>query len=111
MFSSPIFYLWLVWLLAVAVIALIRHKTRRRDELQRAERRRQREVEREVRPARGERSHERQSATPAGYRDQLIAAGLIRPAAEPDATTDPKIGCDPKIAPDPNVGSDAVTTM
>ncbi len=95
MFSSPIFYAWLAWLLAMAVFAVIRHRARQSEEQQRAERRRQREVEREQRPGGGERSPERQSATPAGYRDQLIAAGLIRPAAEPDAMTDPKIGCDP----------------
>lgn len=82
MFSSPIFYVWLVWLFAVAAFAVIRHQARRREEQQREERPRQRPV-RPVRPKAG------RPAPTAGYRDQLIAAGLIRPAADADSTTDP----------------------
>jgi hypothetical protein len=29
------------------------------------------------------------SALPADYRDQLVAAGIIRPATEPEITPDP----------------------
>jgi len=82
MFSSPVFYAWLAWLLAVAVFAAIRLKSRQREEQQREERRRQRSdgtVRRQV----------RRSAVPANYRDQLVAAGSIRPAAEPESIPDP----------------------
>jgi hypothetical protein len=95
MFSSPIFYAWLVWLLAVAIFAVIRHQARRREEQQREERRRQREAQQGRRPVGVVRSQARRPALPADYRDQLIAAGLIRPAAKVDSTTDPKIGPDP----------------
>ena len=46
MFSSPVFYVWLAWLLALAVFAVIRHRARQREELQREARRQQRETER-----------------------------------------------------------------
>ncbi|MBM3123132.1 MAG: hypothetical protein FJZ97_13255 [Chloroflexi bacterium] len=92
MFSSPVFYAWLVWLLALAAFAVSRHKGRQREEQQREERRQQREAER------AERGQHSGSAMrprlprpplPADYRDQLIAAGIIRPAAEPDISPDP----------------------
>ena len=95
MFNSPIFYAWLAWLLAVTAFAIIRYQARRREEQQREERCRQREAERGQRRVSATRSQARRSAPPVGYRDQLIAAGLIRPAVEADSTTDPKIGLDP----------------
>lgn len=101
MCSSPILYAWLVWLLAVVAFAVIRYQVRRREEQQREERRRQREAERGQHPVGATRPQARRSALPVGYRDQLIAAGVIRPAAEADSTTDPKIGCDPTIGIDP----------
>jgi len=35
MFSSPVFYGWLAWLVALAVFAVIRLKARQREEQQR----------------------------------------------------------------------------
>jgi heme exporter protein D len=102
MFSSPVFYVWLAWLLALAGFAVIRHRARQREELQREARRQQRETER------GQRSDTRGRRTmphpprPTDYRDQLIlvpvvthsgsaavAAGPIKPESDPDAIPDP----------------------
>ena len=44
MFSSPVFYAWLAWLLALTAFAVIRYKARQREEQQREARRRQREA-------------------------------------------------------------------
>ena len=95
MFSSPVFYAWLAWLLALAAFAVIRHKARQREEQQREERRRQREAERGQRSTGAVRRQVRRPALPPDYRDQLIAAGVIKPATEPEITPDPKIGFDP----------------
>ena len=89
MFSSPVFYAWLAWLLAVAVFAAIRLKSRQREKRQREERRRQREAQHGQHPGGAVRRQMHRSALPADYRDQLIAAGIIRPATEPDTTPDP----------------------
>jgi|GEM_PF-685652 len=106
MFSSPVFYAWLAWFLVVAVFATIRYKTRQREEQQREERRRQREARQGQRAIGAVRHHVRRSALPADYRDQLtlapvlalrasggshsasagVAAGIIKPATEPENT-------------------------
>jgi len=108
MFSSPVFYIWLAWLLALAAFAVIRLKIHRREEQQREERRQQREVERGQRSTGAVRRQVRRPASPPDYRDQLtlapvlahsasagVAAGVIKPATEPEITPDPKIGFDP----------------
>ncbi len=89
MFSSPVFYIWGAWLLALAAFAVIRLKIHRREEQQREERRQQREPERGQRSTSAIRRQMRRSALPPDYRDQLVAAGVIRPATEPDTTPDP----------------------
>ncbi len=89
MFSSPVFCAWLAWLLALTAFAVIRHKARQREEQQREERRRQREAERGLRSTGAVRRQARRPALPIDYRDQLVAAGVIRPATEPDRTPDP----------------------
>ena len=89
MFSSPVFCVWIAWLLALTAFAVIRHRARQREEQQREERRRQREAERGQHSNGALRHQMRRSALPADYRDQLVAAGVIRPAAEPDSTPDP----------------------
>jgi hypothetical protein len=89
MFSSPVFYAWLAWLLALAAFAVIRHKARQREEQQREKRRRQREAERGQRSTGAVHRQVRRPALPPDYRDQLIAAGIIKPAAEPDSAPDP----------------------
>lgn len=102
MFSSPAFYVWLAWLLALAVFAVIRHRARQREELQREARRQQRETER------GQRSDIRghrilpHPPRPIDYREQpvlapvvthsgsaAVAAGPIKPESDPDAIPDP----------------------
>lgn len=89
MFSSTVFYVWIVWFLALVAFAVIRYKTRQREEQQREERRRQREAERGQHSSGAVRRQMHRSALPPDYRDQLVAAGIIRPAAEPDITPDP----------------------
>jgi hypothetical protein len=89
MFSSTVFYTWLAWLLALAVFAVIRHKARQREEQQREERRRQREADRGQHSNGAVHRQMRRSALPPDYRDQLIAASVIKPAADPDVTSDP----------------------
>lgn len=86
MFSSPILDVWIAWFLALAAFAVIRLKVHRREEQQREERRQQREAERGQRSTGAMRRQVRRAAFPADYRDQLVAAGLIRPAIEPDIT-------------------------
>lgn len=89
MFSSPVFYVWIAWFLTLAALAVIRLKIHRREEQQREERRQQREAHGGQRPIGAVRRQIRRSALPVDYRDQLVAAGVIRPATEPDTTPDP----------------------
>lgn len=89
MFSSSVFYVWGTWLLALAAFAVIRLKIHQREEQQREERRRQREAQGGQRPIGAVRRQVCRSALPVDYRDQLIAAGVIKPATEPDITPDP----------------------
>lgn len=94
MFSSPIVYAWIAWLLIVGVIAILRFAAHQREERRRAERRQQRRTGHvagtapdKATIASSPRTTKRRSV-PAGYREQLVAAGIIRPA--PDlATSDP----------------------
>jgi len=81
MFSSPVFYVWLAWLLALAVFAVIRHLARQREEQQREERRQEREAR--LRPKAARRT------LPPDYRDQLVGAGVTKPALEPASAPDP----------------------
>ena len=94
MFSRPIVYAWIAWLLVVGVIAVLRFAAHQREERRRAERHSQRRTGQGVgsapdnalvvrRPRRT-----KQQPIPADYREQLVAAGIIQPA--PDlATPDP----------------------
>ncbi len=104
MFSSPIMYAWIAWLLVVGIIAVLRFAAHQREERQRAERRQQRRTGQAAGSApdqalvvRRPRTIERRSIS-AGYRDQLVAAGIIRPATEPDIAPDPTIGSNPAIS-------------
>jgi len=95
MFSSPIVYAWIAWLLVVGVIAVLRFAAHQREERRRAERRQQRRTGQAI----GSVSDKAQIVNsprmtkrrpiPADYREQLVAAvGNIQPA--PDlATPDP----------------------
>ena len=94
MFSSPIVYAWIAWLLVVGVIAVLRFAAHQREERRRAERRSQRRTGQAAGSApdktlvvRRPRTTKRRPV-PADYREQLVAAGIIQPA--PDlATPDP----------------------
>ena len=94
MFSSPIVYAWVARLLVVCVIAVLRYAAHQREERRRAERRSQRRIDQAAgsAPDKALVVHRprttKQQALPAGYREQLVAAGIIQPA--PDlATADP----------------------
>ena len=94
MFSSPIVYAWIAWLLVIGVIAVLRFAAHRREEGRRAERRSQRRTGQAAESApdkapivKRPRPTKRQPL-PADYREQLVAAGIIQPT--PDlATPDP----------------------
>ncbi len=91
MFSSPIVYAWIAWLLVIGVIAVMRFAAHQREERRRAERRSQRRTGKAAGsapdPAQVVRRPRttKQQPLPADYREQLVAAGIIQPA--PDLTT------------------------
>jgi hypothetical protein len=89
MFSSPVFYAWLAWLLARAAFAVIRYQARQHEEQQREDHRRQREAQHEQHPGGAVCRQARRSALPADYRDQLVAPGITRPVPDPEITPDP----------------------
>ena len=96
MFSSPIAYAWIAWLLVIGVIAVLRFTAHQREERRRAERRSQRRTGQAagsalekalvvLRP-----KTKKRPSIPADYREQLVAAGIIQPAADlttPDPAT------------------------
>lgn len=95
MFSSPIAYAWLAWLLIVVAVVVLRFSVQRQKQRQKSQ------TTASANPdsvAPGEPHQARSSASPrgrprvaAGYRDQLIAAGIIHPAPElsaPDPATE-----------------------
>ena len=94
MFSSPIVYAWIAWVLVIGVIAVVRFAAHQREERRRAERRSQRPTgqaagsapDRALVVSRPRTTKRR--PVPADYREQLVAAVIIQPA--PDlATPDP----------------------
>ena len=94
MFSSPIVYAWIAWLLVVGVIAVLRFAAHQREERRRAERRSQRRTGQvagsapDKAPIVSSPRTTKRRPVPADYREQLVAAGIIQPA--PDlATPDP----------------------
>lgn len=94
MFSSSIAYAWLAWLLVIGVIAVLRFAAHQREERRRAERRSQRRTGQVAGSAldqalvlRKPKTTKRQPI-PADYREQLVATGIIQPAADL-ATPDP----------------------
>jgi len=93
-FSSPIVYAWIAWLLAIGVMAVLRFAANQREERRRAERRSQRRTGQGARSAPDKAlvlrrpTTTKQEPLPANYREQLVAAGIIQPAADL-ATPDP----------------------
>lgn len=94
MFSSPIVYAWIAWLLVIGVIAVLRFAAHQREARRRAERRTQRRTGQAAGSAPDQALVVRRPRTtnrppiPADYREQLVAAGIIQPAADL-ATPDP----------------------
>jgi len=97
MFSSPIMYAWLAWLIVIGVIAVLRFAVHQREERRRAERRTQRRIGQAAgsTPDPAPILHRPRTAgrqrVPADYREQLVAAGTpsgVQPAADL-ATPDP----------------------
>ena len=95
MFSSPIVYAWIAWLLVIGVSAILRFAAHQREERRRAERRSQRRTGQAAGAAPDKALAVRRPRTtkqplPADYREQLVAAGIIQPAADlttPDPAT------------------------
>jgi hypothetical protein len=94
MFSSPIVYAWIAWLLVVGVTAVLRFAAHQREDRRQAERRSQRRSGQAAGSAPDRALVVKQPRTtkrwpvPADYREQLVVAGIIQPA--PDlATPDP----------------------
>ena len=96
MFSSPIAYAWFAWLLVIGLIAALRFAADQREGRRRAERRSQRLTGRTAGSTPDKAQILRRPGTtkkqpiPADYREQLVAAGIVRPAADlaaPDPAT------------------------
>jgi len=94
MISNPIVYAWIAWLLVIGVIAVLRFAAHQREERRRAERRSQRRTGQVAGSAPDKAlavcrpKMTKRQLLPAGYREQLIAAGIIQPAVDL-ATSDP----------------------
>ena len=88
MFSSPIVYAWIAWLLMIGVIAVLRFAAHQREERMRAERRQQRRTGQAAgsastkAPIVSSPRTTKRRPVPADYREQLVAAGTIQPAAD-----------------------------
>ncbi len=94
MFSSPIVYAWIAWLLVIGVIAVLRFAAHQREARRRAERRSQRRTGQtaglasDTAPVVRRPKTTKRQPIPADCREQLVAAGIIQPAADL-ATPDP----------------------
>lgn len=82
MLHSPLFFIWIGWVLVVGVIAVVRGVYARRENAER-ERKREERASRQVgRTQHPIRSPQREFLPP-GYRQHLIDAGIIKPAGDP----------------------------
>ena len=82
MLHSPLFFVWVGWVLVIGVIALVRSIYVRRENAER-ERKREERASRQVgRTAHPIRPPQRESLPP-GYRQHLIDTGIIKPAGDP----------------------------
>lgn len=82
MLHSPLFFVWIGWVLVVGVIAVVRGIYARREEAEREQKRAERASRQIGRTAHPIRSPQRESLPP-GYRQHLIDAGIIKPAGDP----------------------------
>jgi len=82
MLHSPLFVVWIGWVLVIGVIAVARSIYVRRENAEREQRREERASRRVGRTAHPIRPPQRRSLPP-GYRQQLVDAGIIKPAGDP----------------------------
>ena len=82
MLHSPLFFVWIGWVLVIGAIAVVRGIYARRENAER-ERKREERASRQIgRTQHPIRPLQRQSLPP-DYRQHLIDAGLIKPAGDP----------------------------
>ena len=82
MLHSPLFFVWIGWVLVIGAIAVVRSIYVRRENAER-ERKREERASRQVgRTAHPIRPPQREPLPP-GYRQHLIDAGIIKPAGDP----------------------------
>lgn len=82
MLHSPLFFIWIGWVLVVGVIAVVRGVYARREEAEREQKRAERASRQIGRTAHPIRPPQRESLPP-DYRQHLIDAGIIKPAGDP----------------------------
>jgi hypothetical protein len=82
MLHSPLFFIWIGWVLVVGVIAVVRGVYARRENAER-ERKREERASRQVGRAAHPIRPPQRAALPPGYRQQLVDAGIIKPAGDP----------------------------
>ena len=82
MLHSPLFFVWIGWVLVIGIIAVVRGIYAKRENAER-ERKRDERASRQVgRTAHPIRPPQREPLPP-GYRQHLIDAGIIKPAGDP----------------------------
>lgn len=82
MLHSPLFFVWIGWVVVISVIAMVRSIYARRENAEREQKRAERASRRVGRTAHPMRSPQR-AVLPPGYRQHLIDAGIIKPAGDP----------------------------
>jgi len=82
MLHSPLFFVWIGWVVVIGVIAVVRSVYTRHEEVEREQRRMERASRRVGRTQHPISPLQRQSLPP-GYRQHLIDAGIIKPAGDP----------------------------
>lgn len=82
MLHSPLFFVWIGWVLVIGAIAVVRSIYARREKAEREQEReelRSRRVGSTQHPISPPQRH----SMPPDYRQQLVEAGLIKPAGDP----------------------------
>jgi hypothetical protein len=82
MAHSPLFYVWIGWMLVIGAIAVVRSIYVRRENAEREQRRAERASRQVGRTAHPIRPPQR-AALPPDYRQHLVEAGIIKPAGDP----------------------------
>jgi hypothetical protein len=82
MLHSPLFFVWIGWVLVIGVIAVVRSSYVRHENAERERKRAERASRQIGCTAHPIRPPQRQ-ALPPGYRQHLIDAGIIKPAGDP----------------------------